>query len=222
MGNRAIITSVKRDMALYLHWNGGRSSVDAFLRYCELRGFRKPEEDEYGWARLVQVVANFFDADGLSVGVRPYTDDVSEAESGGDNGLYIIKGWRVVRHVYPIYDENWVATGLRDATEEEEHAGGWYDLHEMLLDIDECQPLDQRLGADFLGAEDVPTADLRAGDWVFVRRLDGRYELRQIVGFGENRALCGRDLSSVPYVDTYGPDNINSYMLGDSYRRIEK
>lgn len=31
MGNRAIITTKKRDLGVYLHWNGGRDSVGAFL-----------------------------------------------------------------------------------------------------------------------------------------------------------------------------------------------
>ena len=47
MGNRAIITSTKKDLAVYVHWNGGRDSVEAFLTYCKLRGFRAPETDDY-------------------------------------------------------------------------------------------------------------------------------------------------------------------------------
>lgn len=27
-------------------------AVGAFLEYCELRGFRPPDNDPYGWARL--------------------------------------------------------------------------------------------------------------------------------------------------------------------------
>ena len=73
MGNRAIITTKKRDLGVYLHWNGGRDSVGAFLEYCELRGFRAPDSDTYGWARLCQVICNYMGAEGLSVmrEVRP-------------------------------------------------------------------------------------------------------------------------------------------------------
>ena len=46
MGNRAVITTEGRDLSLYLHWNGGRDSVEAFLRYCDLRGFRAPDADD--------------------------------------------------------------------------------------------------------------------------------------------------------------------------------
>ena len=59
MGNRAVITTSKStdiknstDIGIYLHWNGGRDSVQAFLKYCELKGYRSPEKDNYGWARL--------------------------------------------------------------------------------------------------------------------------------------------------------------------------
>ena len=49
MGNRAIITTKDRDLSLYLHWNGGRDSVEGFLAYCDLRGFLPLSYDPYGW-----------------------------------------------------------------------------------------------------------------------------------------------------------------------------
>lgn len=58
-GNRAVITTEDKRIGVYIHWNGGRDSVEAFLKYCELKGYRKPEEDCYGWARLCQVIGNF-------------------------------------------------------------------------------------------------------------------------------------------------------------------
>ena len=42
MGNRAVITK-DRDLygiGVYLHWNGGRDSVEAFLAYCDLKRYR--------------------------------------------------------------------------------------------------------------------------------------------------------------------------------------
>ena len=41
MGNRAIIKGENMTSAVYLHWNGGRDSVEAFLEYCKIRGFDK-------------------------------------------------------------------------------------------------------------------------------------------------------------------------------------
>lgn len=49
MGNRAVITASKssdvaksNDIGIYLHWYGGRDSVEAFLKYCELKKIQKP------------------------------------------------------------------------------------------------------------------------------------------------------------------------------------
>ena len=93
MGNRAVITTKEgyiiqeSNLGVYLHWNGGRDSVEAFLKYCELKGFRSPENDCYGWARLCQVIGNFFGG-GNSVGI----DVVENLDCNNfDNGVYIIE-----------------------------------------------------------------------------------------------------------------------------------
>ena len=129
MGNRAVITTRENfdnnGVGVYVHWNGGKKSVEAFLKYCELRDFRAPDEDNYGWARLVQVIANFFGGDGLSVGID--TIDHLDCDNG-DNGTYIIKGWKIVGHEYGApYIEK-------------------YDFNELLEDIDKAQPEEQQLG----------------------------------------------------------------------------
>ena len=49
MGNRAVITTKERKIGLYLHWNGGRDTVEPLLKYCELQGYRSPSQDCYGW-----------------------------------------------------------------------------------------------------------------------------------------------------------------------------
>ena len=51
MGNRAVITTRKdlKDIGVYLHWNGGRDSVEGFITYCKIKGYRPPEYDNYGW-----------------------------------------------------------------------------------------------------------------------------------------------------------------------------
>lgn len=92
MGNRAVITTQDRDIGVYLHWNGGRDSVEAFLLYCKLKGYRAPEDDCYGWARLCQVIGNFFGGI-YSVGIDKY--DRLDTDNG-DNGTYIIKNWQIV------------------------------------------------------------------------------------------------------------------------------
>ena len=62
MGNRAVICTKEafenNGVGVYLHWNGGRDSVEPFLKYCEMRGFRGFDTD-FGVARFIQDVANF-------------------------------------------------------------------------------------------------------------------------------------------------------------------
>jgi hypothetical protein len=93
MGNRAVITTRDKKLGVYLHWNGGRDSIEVFLKYCKEMGFRCPEADDYGWARLCQVICNFFGDDGLSCGIGLYEELDTD---NGDNGVYIIENWEIV------------------------------------------------------------------------------------------------------------------------------
>lgn len=142
MGNRAVITTPDKKMGVYLHWNGGRDSVEAFLHYCELHGFRSPDRDPYGWARLCQVIGNFFGG-GLSVGVGLY--DQLDTDNW-DNGVYIIEGWRIVGREFNRYAE-------QDS----------YDHMDMLHDIDDSQPEGMRLGRYIDAVDDVREAGMAMG-----------------------------------------------------------
>ena len=125
MGNRAVITTQSKKIGLYLHWNGGRDSIEAFLKYCELQLFTSPEKDFYGWARLSQVISNFFGGS-LSIGI----DEYSKLDTDNyDNGVYIIKDWKIIGREY--------FNGL----EQNE-----YTLNLMLLAIDKKQPKHMQLG----------------------------------------------------------------------------
>ena len=92
MGNRAVICTEDKTLGVYVHWNGGRNSIEGFLLYCKLKGYRAPENDCYGWARLCQVIGNFFGGEN-SVGIDRY--DRLDTDNG-DNGTYIIKDWQIV------------------------------------------------------------------------------------------------------------------------------
>ena len=119
MGNRAVITTKEKKIGVYLHWNGGRDSVTAFLTYCKMKVYRTPESDNCGWARLCQVIGNFFGGE-CSIGIDEY--DVLDTDNG-DNGVYIIENWEIVdREFY-------------NGAEQNNH-----DLLEMLKDINKCQP----------------------------------------------------------------------------------
>ena len=131
MGNRAVITTRENfnndGVGVYLHWNGGRDSVQAFLTYCKMKGYRKPTSDNYGWARLCQVIGNFFGGE-LSIGI----DTCSHLDYDNyDNGTYIIDGWDIVDREYFNGNEQYN-----------------YDLYEMLCDIDNAQPTREQLGAN--------------------------------------------------------------------------
>ena len=106
MGNRAVIAfqdetcrTVQPDsLGIYLHWNGGPESVTAFLDAAKELGVRR--EDEYGAARLCQIIGNWFGGT-LSVGVGPCRGlDIDN----GDNGTYVVDlenhGWKVARRIH--------------------------------------------------------------------------------------------------------------------------
>lgn len=131
MGNRAVITTRENfnndGVGVYLHWNGGRDSVQAFLTYCKMKGYREPTSDNYGWARLCQVIGNFFGGS-TSIGI----DVCNNLDCDNwDNGTYIIDGWDIVDRKYLISSEQ-----------------NEYDLYNMLCEIDEAQPINEQLGAE--------------------------------------------------------------------------
>ena len=203
MGNRAIVKPEGKNIGVYLHWNGGIDSVTAFLKYCELRGFRG-FDDSYGVARFCQVVGNFFGGD-LSIGVSPDVGETEEDAEWIDNGIYIVKGWEIVRRI-----------------------GGYegregYDLDEMLVEIDIKQPLTERLG-DFLDGVETDISDIKIGDKVFVQSIRGNYEKWEVVGIGEDRFVNGINVLGMPYIDKWGDDpsyNINNY-IRDNKARVWK
>lgn len=136
MGNRAVITTRENfnnnGIGIYLHWNGGRDSVEAFLKYCELKQYRTPDNDNYGWARLCQVIGNFFGGTN-SIGI----DVVGNLDCNNhDNGVYIIKDWKIVGREY------------FDGAEQNN-----YKLEDMLIDIDESMPKEEQLG-EYLKAKE--------------------------------------------------------------------
>lgn len=104
MGNRAVITTKENfennGVGVYVHWNGGRESVEAFLEYCKLKEYRAPEFDNYGWARLCQIIGNFFGGT-TSVGI----DTCNHLDcDNGDNGVYFIKNWEIEGRTYDYYN----------------------------------------------------------------------------------------------------------------------
>lgn len=120
MGNRAVITNKEQQVGIYLHWNGGRDSVEAFLKYCQIQGFRGfGVDDSYAFGRLVQIISNFIGG-GLSVGINSMNNLDCD---NGDNGVYMVNDWNIIGRSYAPRTEQ---TG--------------YDLNEMLEGINDGQP----------------------------------------------------------------------------------
>lgn len=141
MGDRAVITTKDKEVGVYLHWNGDVTSVTAFLTWCKLRGLRAPDVQNYGWARLCQVIANYIEGcnyvaaqiygdtamafSGLSIGIDRYEN--LEGAADWDNGTYIIEGWDIVDREGPHDDDECEA------------------LYHMLYKINRYQPQSMKL-----------------------------------------------------------------------------
>lgn len=89
-----------------------------------MKGYRPPERDNYGWARLCQIIGNYFGGE-LSLGIDRYE---KLDRDNGDNGVYIIENWKIVDREFI----NWP----------EQHE---YDLISMLRDINNHQPEREKL-----------------------------------------------------------------------------
>lgn len=216
MGNRAVITTPQRKLGVYLHWNGGRDTVEPLLRYCELKGYRDPAADDYGFARMCQVVGNFFGGS-TSLGIMPYSTD--ERMDPSDNGVYVVEGWKIVGRVLP-----W------DDFEEQQE----YDFDEMLRAFDGAMPEGERLG-EFLDSAEVPVSELELGDEVWMFTVGDAWKAYPVVGFGQpesSRIAVAVETPDgktdvtypdLPYVALYDHDgdfswNTNNYVHGDTAR----
>lgn len=182
MGNRAVILS-KNDMlangkinpnqvGVYLHWNGGRDSVSAFLKYCKLKGYRSPSTDCYGWACLCNVISNFF-GDGMSLGI----DTANHLDCDNyDNGVYIIDRWEIVERLYYKH-------GAEQAN---------YDVNSFVLELNERMPEQNRMDAcvlqELLKAEEVPYQELTVGNVIWTQ-CSGDWEKLVVTEVQEHSGL---------------------------------
>lgn len=214
MGNTAIIKPENGTQGVYLHWNGGRDSVEPFLEYCKLKGYRGLDQDtSYGLSRLAQVVGNFFGGS-TSLGVVDKLSNTDKAAGCLDNGIYLVSGWDIVGRI-PEY-----------AREQRE-----YNRLEMLIAIDEAQPMKEQLKS-YLGATEIPTKDLKVGDMVYHMDFTGEIKQHKVVGFGDDKTYVNGSIrNGIPYIDKYGcSSNPNNYLeeetvrvckLTDEYKRIK-
>ena len=209
MGNRAVITTKENfennGVGVYLHWNGGYDSVSAFLKYCELKGYRSPDKDCYGFARLCQVIGNFFGGS-TSLGI----DTVDKLDCDNyDNGVYIIKDWKIVDRKHKRHAEQMN-----------------YEMEEMLLEIDRAMPESEQI-EEYMTAKEVYSKDLKVGDTVILMDYNGKIQKHKVMGFGSNGFVNGTNVNGMPYVDLYGDyfsydKNINNYIHTETVRVAEE
>jgi len=99
MGNRATITTApfSEDSAcIYVHWNGGRESIEAFCAAAKELGYHSPGSDgTYALARLTGLICTFFGLErDTSVALGTVRDMIS---AGDDNGCFVLGGdWEIV------------------------------------------------------------------------------------------------------------------------------
>lgn len=135
MGNRAFIKFQGENVGVYLHWNGGRDSVEPMLEYCRLKRFRF---DDYGIARFCQVIGNWFGGD-LSIGVQSTAGCSLDDLDNGDNGVYVVDDWKII-----------------DRYTDQTHEQNEYDPIDFMIDIDRKQPERDRLGGMYIREHAFP------------------------------------------------------------------
>ena len=114
MGNRAVIaldSCEKNSIGIYLHWNGGRDSVEGFLLATkEIMGDRLGDK-AYGKARLIECITTFIDGN-LSVGVDLIQNldkniCISDKWTNWDNGIYLVDTgtMEIIKRFHYPYEE---------------------------------------------------------------------------------------------------------------------
>ena len=101
MGNRAVITfsQASNSPCIYLHWNGGRASVEGFLSAARQLGLRHLDAaggsvagriaEEFVMDDLAQLIAGSYF--GCKVGMTVYRENFGQADTdNGDNGTYVL------------------------------------------------------------------------------------------------------------------------------------
>lgn len=186
MGNRGVITFKDTTIGVYLHWNGGRDSVEPFLTYAKLKGLPCPRKADplAGLPGLLAILVNFFGNDGSCVSLENVGDKHEDVDLDvADNGVYEVEDWKIIDRY-----------GMENRSEQNHH-----DFHEMLDEIDNAQPEAGRLGSDFLYAASALTQYLLIGDEVFL--YDQRtksYKTYPVVGFTSD---------GIPYVNRWDQED---------------
>ena len=202
MSNSGIIVfEDNKELGLYLHWNGGRDSVEAFLKYCKLT--KKTGGFQYGMLPLAQVIKNWSIELGNII-INPFNYN-------SDNGIYIVdKKWNIIdRKKFNGIEQN------------------EYNLEEFLKDLDKSQPTDYQLGEEYFKGKFVNRKDIEIGDEVFITsNINYKTKKYKVIGIGIDKMVNGTRVKDIPYINSLGrlgyENNINNYLLEENYRVIKK
>lgn len=97
MGNRAVITfgTAKASPCIYLHWNGGRASVEAFLSAVKELHINPPDpkwgmvDEARFFEQMAKVVGPWFF--GNDPGFTIYLEEYGSSDTNNyDNGVYVL------------------------------------------------------------------------------------------------------------------------------------
>ncbi len=91
MGNRAVITfsTTPKAPCIYLHWNGGRASVEGFLAGCRSLGYFNAGSQAKNMDQLEEMLRPFFSGDNYRLSIYRETYGKSDTDNW-DNGVYVI------------------------------------------------------------------------------------------------------------------------------------
>ena len=91
MGNRAVVSFSTSPAApsIYLHWNGGRASIEGFLAGCLDAGYAATGDQKQDMDEIERCLRPYFARNGECMSI--YRQPVGRADcDNGDNGWYIL------------------------------------------------------------------------------------------------------------------------------------
>ena len=97
---------------------------------------------------------------------------------------------------------------------------------EWLIDIDNAQPENERLG-DYLSGTDVDLASLELGDTICMLTWEGKSKNVTVLGFGDDITVKGVNVRGIPYGQVYPGEldlssNLKNYIRSPRVRLLKK
>ena len=117
MGNRAVIVfdefkPESEAAAIYVHWNGGRGSIEGYLKATRILMGGRLGDESYARARLFQVIGTFLGGC-LSFGMG----ETRSLCGQGDNGVFIIDSKTMTIKGRAEWDADWEEDDEYDTNE---------------------------------------------------------------------------------------------------------